>query len=318
MGWFVKRLSDEENIHSLFYRIMEEADLHGGQDAAHYTGKFLYRNMKTCCGFCTFQEGDEEPCGVILFLPDELKFLYVADVEGKEEIAHSLLEHALDVQKDSSCHIFSMFPSWKDTLGQDLLSPQMEEAGFKELHLIRVITPLDSSNLRESLSRDFLSPLKSAGYSFRGWKKKEHLSEVIALLLKNPSPLVAELFGGADQKGREWLERQLFTGDLGQEFNYPPECSTVVEFDSHIVGVFLCEERGWINQIAVDANHTRHGIASVMMQRAYKALKVLEAKSMALSVYRENPIAFSWYRRLGFEKTMEHPVWVWKKTGDSI
>lgn len=313
MGWFVKKCELDEPLHSFIYRIMEVADERRGENAARYASRFLYRNLQSCSSLCAFEEGDQEPCGILLFLPGELRFLFVAG--GGEEIARSLVEHAWESMCGDapSRSLFSLFPSWKETLGQDLLSPILLERGFKELHLLRGEIALETPALEEYFSQDLKNPLKAAGYVISGWKKQAHLSRLLSLLIENPPPLVASLFEGDSPEARQWLEHQLFTGELGQEFHYPAECSSVAVHDSKIVGALLCEERGWINQIVVDGAHQGRGVARAMMQRCFNALKVLEADAMALSVFRENERAGSWYGKLGFKTAMEHSVWVLRR-----
>lgn len=316
MGWSIRDASGEESIHSLVYRIMEEADSLKGEDHAQYTGKYLYRSLERDRALCAFAEGEKEPQGLMLFSGEELKFLFVLPGEFQEEIARSLFEHAThrDEGKESGCALFSDFSAWKDVIGQDLMSPLLKELRYHELQLIKMSVSLDSQTLAGYLSCDFMEHLRASGYSLAGWKEQEHLDALLELLLQAPPQKVAALkaAGGSDAEMKELLMKEILTGEVGQEYSYPAECSSVVihRETGKVAGVLLCEERGWINRIVVSSGHQKKGIARAMMQKAYRALKVLEAASMGLIVYEENQPAFQWYGKMGFEPVSRHSQWL--------
>jgi ribosomal protein S18 acetylase RimI-like enzyme len=314
MGYLIRELTADEEIHSLIYSAMEAADRNKDQEAAHRLGRYLYRNMEIGQGFVAYDEQSQDPCGLVLFLTREVRFLFVIDHPARDEIALSLVEHACASLKKGSEQIFSTFPRWKETLGSDPLSPQMASLGFTSLTLVDMDAPLLSPSLATCASAPYLDSLKAAGYAISGWKKGEHLRDSLLLLLANPSPLIEILFPERDERGLAWLEGQLFENEMGEERFYPPECSCAVACDSRLVGVLFCDEHGWINHIAVDAAHQRKGIGKAMMQRAIRALKVLEAPSLRLSVYEENPVALAWYEHLGLEARGRHSVWTWRKS----
>jgi GNAT superfamily N-acetyltransferase len=313
MGYCVKALSLDEGIHSIVYSAMELADRNVDQAAAHHLARYLYRNMETCGGYCAYDEQSQDPCGFVIYVPDELKFLYMAAHPMENEIALSLLEHALHSMKEKSDRIFSTFPRWKETLGSDLLSPHMEALGFNSLTLVNMSCPL--SSLAGFASAPHIEKIMEAGYELSGWKKGMDMDESLALLIANPSPLIQNLFPEPGKKGFEWMKSQLLEDERGDERFYPPECSCTVRIGAHLAGVLFCDEYGWINQVAVDAVHRKKGIGKAMIQRAVRALQVLEAPSLSLSVYEENPIARQWYERMGLAAVHSHRVWTWRKSG---
>jgi GNAT superfamily N-acetyltransferase len=315
MGWSIAAASFNEQIHSLIYRILAEVDGLKGQDAASYTGRYLYHHLRASSGFCAYAEGSEEPCGIIIFSPHELRFLFVDECETPGEIAASLLEHALSSMQAElkSTFIFSTFPSWKGHLGQDLLTPLLRGKGFTELHLLRLSVPVDSEVLAGHLSGSALEKLNEQGYSIDGWRSRDHLNASMELIIKNPNALAGSLVTEASAEAIDWLNDHIFIDECGREAEYPPECSSTVWHKDRLAGVLLCSEKGWIHQIAVEYAYQRKGVAQAMMTRTYRALKVLRTPAMALSVYQESPVALEWYGKLGFSPTLEHSVWCWKK-----
>jgi|GEM_PF-2398526 len=315
MGWSIRATAFNEHIHSLIYRIMTTVDDMKGQDAAAYAGRYLYHHLKSSSGFCACLEGTEEPCGMVLFSPHELRFLYVDESDISREIASSLFEHAIStIQGDmKSSFIFSTFPSWSSYTGQDLLTPLMAETGFREIHLIRLSAPIEGRETARYPDDAVIKSLISQGYTIDGWRSRDHLTISKELIVRNPNPLIENLFRDLSTEGLEWLDDHIFKDEMGRELSYPPECSSTVRYGKTVVGLLLCTEKGWIHQIAVDSSHQRKRIGQAMMTRAYKALKVLKVPAISLSVYEESPAALSLYKKLGFSPTLQHSVWCQKK-----
>ncbi len=315
MGWFIRAAVFDEYIHSLFYEIIAVVDAMKGQDAAAYAGKYLYHHLESSAGFCAFREGIEEPCGIVLFSPHELRFLFVEESDNSQEIAESLFEHALSTERTEmkSSFIFSTFPAWKNHIDQDLLTPLMIRKDFRELHLLRLSMPVESEELARHLNNDAILNLKNQGCSMDGWRNRDHIRASKELIVRNPNPLIENLIIGSSNEGLDWLDEHIFIDEMGREISYSPECSSTVWHRDRLAGILLCSEKGWIHQIAVESSHQRKGIARAMMTRAHRALKVLKIPAMALSAYGENPAALSWYEKLGFSTTLEHSVFCWKK-----
>jgi GNAT superfamily N-acetyltransferase len=309
VGWIIKNLEDDKELHPLIYNIMEDAEAHKGEEGARAAGKHLYGILPASDGFLALKENESEPCAVLLYHDEKILFFYLK--EENPELSYFLAEHAFLELKSRMSFIYSTFPRWSESIGQDYLSPHLEKLGFQKLTLVKMEASLPSEAVSEYFSNDLLEPLKSQGFTIEGFKQNVYSYDVCRLLIETPPPLAASLFREPSRASLEWAYHFAFFDDRGREIDYPPECSTLIRHEGTIVGALLCDEEGWINQVLVDSAYRRKGIARAMLAKAARALPVLGANTMALTAYRENPPALEWYGRAGFCECQEYPVWGW-------
>jgi ribosomal protein S18 acetylase RimI-like enzyme len=82
-----------------------------------------------------------------------------------------------------------------------------------------------------------------------------------------------------------------------------PEWFLVATIDGKIVGTVMAGyegHRGWINYLAVSANHRRHGIGQALMLCAEKLLADANCPKINLQVRTANKEAIEFYRAIGF------------------
>jgi len=73
--------------------------------------------------------------------------------------------------------------------------------------------------------------------------------------------------------------------------------------DSRLVGVVIlsCDLRkGWINRLAVDPNHQRHGIAKALVDEAEKVLRKHGAKIFCALVEDDNVASKEFFKKCGY------------------
>jgi ribosomal protein S18 acetylase RimI-like enzyme len=58
--------------------------------------------------------------------------------------------------------------------------------------------------------------------------------------------------------------------------------------------------RGWVNYLAVDSGHRRHGYARALMQHVEKALTAIGCPKLNMQVRATNVGVLQFYRRLGY------------------
>ena len=80
-----------------------------------------------------------------------------------------------------------------------------------------------------------------------------------------------------------------FVGLAGDELI----ATTMAGFEGH---------RGWINYLAVDPQHRRHGIGRWMMDHAEQVLRALGCPKINLQVRRSNGAVLAFYERIGFRE----------------
>jgi len=311
MGWYIRNLDQKSDIHPLIYEIMARAEACAGEEGARKTGKFLYGVLPSSEGYLAFDEKGEAPCALLLFRNEEILFFYA--MEEPPELSRYLAEHAFLELKPRTGILYTLFPRWKEIIGQDLLSPCLSRHGFEALNLVRMEAKLDAQEVKEYFAADFSASIKAQGYTMDGFKQHLHQRELCQMLVQNPSPLVSLLFHEPSRKALEWCYRYSFLDTREREIEYPAECSSVILAGEKMAGAVLCDEQGWIQQVVVDSAHQGKGLAKAMVQKATRALPVLDVASMRLSVFRENPRPLEWYRRAGFAEISSHPVWGWSK-----
>jgi ribosomal protein S18 acetylase RimI-like enzyme len=310
MGWYIKNLDDDGDLHPLIYDIMARAEARQGEEGAWKTGKFLYGLLPDAEGFLAYGEESQEPCALLLYREEEIVFFYVK--EEIPELSYYLAEHAFLEFKTCARFLYTTFPRWNNTIGQDLLSPHLAAFGFHQLNLVRMEARFESQGVKDYFTADFSASLREQGYTLTGFKQKLNQREFCQMLIRNPSPLVALLFKEPSQEALEWSYQYAFIDEREREKEYPAECSSVITRGGVMAGAVLCDEQGWISQVIVDHAHRGKGLAKAMVQKAARALPVLGADSMGLAVYRENPQALNWYTRAGFVEKSAHKVWGWR------
>jgi ribosomal protein S18 acetylase RimI-like enzyme len=300
---------------ALFDEIIGRARENSGEQAPFLIQTFLQAQMTWCRALYALSRDSESPAGLILFKDSEIVFLYVREGDGQEEIARRLVTEAVSIQQNNllSHRITSTFPSLKQILGQDLLSPLLGELHFTELHLAGMTVEIDSPLLQDYFASRAELALPSPRYRITQWNSEKHKTPFLTILLKNPAPLTEFLFPSVSREGLEWVEEQTYKGELGNTYIYCPKCSPVIEYDGFPVGALLCTAQGWLSQLGVDRSHEHLGLAAIIMREAWNAYRKSGVPSMSLSVFRENTKPYGWYKRMGFQEKIYHSVWAWKK-----
>lgn len=310
MSWYIKEEGNNDRIHSLVLRLMEKA-VEKGENLSGFIAKYIYRNLKLCTCLAGYIE--EDPSAIILFKDNEIKFLFADEHSFQNELAFSLAEHAFQeiTIKRKSKFIFSDYQKLKEITGQDFLTPFLKEKGFKALTIIRMSVKTDSPDFSYHIPADGKTNLPS--FKLSGWKEKLHKNDTISILLENPSPLFATLVPEKSPEALKWLEEYVFFDDMGNTNEFPPEFSSAVHYGNELAGALLCSEKGWINQIAVDNQHRKKGLARTMFQRAVRAVRTIGTNSLSLYVYEENKTALDWYERIGFIPEEKFDVLAWRQ-----
>lgn len=92
--------------------------------------------------------------------------------------------------------------------------------------------------------------------------------------------------------------------DIARKRRVQPELFLVAAAaDGAIAGSVMagCEgHRGWINYLAVDPAHRRHGIGRALMREAEAALVRLGCPKINLQIRSDNRDAIAFYQRIGF------------------
>jgi ribosomal protein S18 acetylase RimI-like enzyme len=83
-----------------------------------------------------------------------------------------------------------------------------------------------------------------------------------------------------------------------------PNLSFVAEDGRELVGAVLCGHdgrRGYIYHLAVDREHRDKGIGAALVERCRTALKRAGIDKCHIFVFRDNPEALAFWRRVGWE-----------------
>ncbi|MGB8450730.1 MAG: GNAT family N-acetyltransferase [Anaerocolumna sp.] len=84
-----------------------------------------------------------------------------------------------------------------------------------------------------------------------------------------------------------------------------PNTNFVALIDNKIVGVILCGHdgrRGYIYHTAVNELYRKHGIATLLVNKATDVLQKEGINKVALVVYKDNTIGNEFWKTQGFEK----------------
>ena len=77
----------------------------------------------------------------------------------------------------------------------------------------------------------------------------------------------------------------------------------VAEIDGKLVGTILVGfdgHRGWIYSLAVEPDHRKKGIGSLLVKKAIQELKALGCLKVNLQIEGDNSGTVSFYKKLGF------------------
>ncbi len=92
--------------------------------------------------------------------------------------------------------------------------------------------------------------------------------------------------------------------DIQRKLLVNPEWFLVGEVGDQVVATCMAGydgHRGWINYLAVSAEHRRRGLASIMMQRAEELLGAAGCPKVNLQVRATNQRVIDFYRSIGFD-----------------
>ena len=91
--------------------------------------------------------------------------------------------------------------------------------------------------------------------------------------------------------------------DIEKKQQVNPEWFLVGEFEGRVVATCMVGyegHRGWINYLAVSADHRRRGIASRLMQRAEEMLSGVGCPKINLQVRESNQEIIAFYEQMGY------------------
>ena len=92
--------------------------------------------------------------------------------------------------------------------------------------------------------------------------------------------------------------------DITRKLKVNGEMFLIGEIDGWIVGTVMAGyegHRGWINYLAVDPNHRRHGLARELMRRAEELLRAAGCPKINLQIRGGNEPVIAFYRSLGYQ-----------------
>jgi ribosomal protein S18 acetylase RimI-like enzyme len=87
-----------------------------------------------------------------------------------------------------------------------------------------------------------------------------------------------------------------------------PDLVLAAHHDGDLVGVVLGSydgRRGWINRLAVDAGHRRHGVAAALLAELEERLRARGCLQVNLLVFSENRAGRAFWERHGYDSTEE-------------
>jgi ribosomal protein S18 acetylase RimI-like enzyme len=91
--------------------------------------------------------------------------------------------------------------------------------------------------------------------------------------------------------------------DIARKLRVNPEWFLVAEADGRLVAAVMAGyegHRGWINYLAVDPAHRRHGLGRALMMEAERALRAAGCPKINLQVRPENREVIAFYETIGF------------------
>ena len=91
--------------------------------------------------------------------------------------------------------------------------------------------------------------------------------------------------------------------DIGRKLQVRPEWFLVGELEGRIIACVMAGyegHRGWLNYLAVDLEHQRHGYAREIVDQAERLLKEAGCPKINLQVRTSNQAVIEFYRRLGY------------------
>ena len=92
--------------------------------------------------------------------------------------------------------------------------------------------------------------------------------------------------------------------DVARFLEQNPGLSLVAESDNGVVGVALCGEdgrRGYIYHLAVEPAYHKRGVASQLVKECVEALRKRGLKRALILVAADNPGAYAFWQRSGWE-----------------
>ena len=114
-----------------------------------------------------------------------------------------------------------------------------------------------------------------------------------------------------EQVIRLWLDCGLIVpannprAEIARKTAFQPDLFFVAEMDGRVVATCVAGyegRRGWINDLGVDPDRRRQGLARRMMEHAEKALRRLGCPKINLQIRESNRDVMRFYRRIGFSR----------------
>ncbi|MPZ14479.1 MAG: GNAT family acetyltransferase [Chloroflexi bacterium] len=93
--------------------------------------------------------------------------------------------------------------------------------------------------------------------------------------------------------------------DIARKRSVQPDLFLVAVEEDRVVGTVMAGyegHRGWVNYLAVDADHRRTGIGRALMDEAQERLGRLGCPKVNLQVRSDNGDALAFYDRIGFAR----------------
>jgi GNAT superfamily N-acetyltransferase len=117
------------------------------------------------------------------------------------------------------------------------------------------------------------------------------------------------------------VDRAKFEGFEAMAFGHTPACSVLLaELDGRTVGYLVHYPGVWMDDMApclhiadlfVHPDAHRHGIGRALMNRAAEIARAAGAPRLFWTVWRDNPVAQSFYKSLGAEVLAEEILMKW-------
>jgi ribosomal protein S18 acetylase RimI-like enzyme len=125
--------------------------------------------------------------------------------------------------------------------------------------------------------------------------------------------LAIRVYQNDDEQAVVELWEKVFPGDppwnkpidvIRNKLAIQPAWFFVCSHRKHVVGTVLAGYdgvRGWVQKVAVDPEHRRQGIASLLMSTAERALREAGCPKLNLQTRTENSSAIEFYKEAGYE-----------------
>ncbi len=91
--------------------------------------------------------------------------------------------------------------------------------------------------------------------------------------------------------------------DIQRKLKVRPDLFLVGELNSQVVATVMAGyegHRGWLNYLAVDPSHQRHGLARALVAEAECRLRAAGCPKINLQVRTSNQVVIEFYRRIGY------------------